>query len=419
MEAVDALIRVFWYPYPLCIIHLTFLWPHDDVIKWKQFPRYWPFVWLHKGQLRGALIFIFDLRWNKRLGKQSWGCVLRCQGAHHHVIVMQALTFTLHHSPPIRMLLCFYHNNNNNTIKRKTRTTRTPAFWWYPRRPMITSAIDRNCRQDNTNSVTWYPQTVLPLLQCTTVPLFEILKNILNQKADTLQWRNNSAMASQITGVSIVYSTVRLGWGSKKTSKLHVAGLCEGHPYVTGGFPSQMANNAENISMWWWRNEFRQTLFPVTEQAPYSKLHMTRNPMKKKYPELLSSKCNWPPVHYGDVVMGVIAPQITSLTIVYSTVYSDADQRKYQSSASLAFVRGIHRGPVNSPHKWPVTRKMFSFDDVIMYWADFNPTAWLMRGWWELITPGCSLYDSLNSFDKSLTRHFMWHLWKWLREKLN
>ena len=48
-------------------------------------------------------------------------------------------------------------------------------------------------------------------------------------------------------------------------------------------------------------------------------------------------------VHYGDVIMGAIASQITSLTIVYSTVYSDADQRKHQSSASLAFVRGIHR----------------------------------------------------------------------------
>ena len=58
--------------------------------------------------------------------------------------------------------------------------------------------------------------------------------------------------------------------------------------------------------------------------------------------------------------------QITSLTIVNSTVYSDADQRKHRSSALLAFVRGIHRRPVNSPHKWPVTRKMFPFDDVIM-----------------------------------------------------
>ena len=70
--------------------------------------------------------------------------------------------------------------------------------------------------------------------------------------------------------------------------------------------------------------------------------------------------------HYNDVIMGAVASQITSLTIVYSIVYSDADQRKHQSSASLAFVRRIHRGPVNSLHKWPVTRKMFSFDDVIM-----------------------------------------------------
>ena len=59
-------------------------------------------------------------------------------------------------------------------------------------------------------------------------------------------------------------------------------------------------------------------------------------------------------------------PQITNLTIVNSTVYSGADQRKYQSSASLAFVRGNHRRPVNSTHKGPVTRKMFPFDDVIM-----------------------------------------------------
>ena len=58
--------------------------------------------------------------------------------------------------------------------------------------------------------------------------------------------------------------------------------------------------------------------------------------------------------------------QITNLTIVYSTVYSGADQRKHQSPASLAFVWGIHLWPVNSPHTWPVTQKMFPFDDVIM-----------------------------------------------------
>ena len=71
-------------------------------------------------------------------------------------------------------------------------------------------------------------------------------------------------------------------------------------------------------------------------------------------------------LHYNDVIMTDMASQITRLAIVYSTVYSGADQRKHQSSASLAFVWGIHRRPVNSPHKWPATRKMFPFDDVIM-----------------------------------------------------
>ena len=70
--------------------------------------------------------------------------------------------------------------------------------------------------------------------------------------------------------------------------------------------------------------------------------------------------------HYDDVIMTMLASQITSLTVVYSIVYSGVNQRKHQSSKSLAFVREIHRGPVNFPHKWPVTRKMFPFDDVIM-----------------------------------------------------
>ena len=74
-----------------------------------------------------------------------------------------------------------------------------------------------------------------------------------------------------------------------------------------------------------------------------------------------------PQAHYYDVRMGAIASQITSLTIVHSTVYPDADQSRHQSSASLAFVWELHRGPVNFPHKWPVTRKMFPFDDVIMF----------------------------------------------------
>ena len=71
--------------------------------------------------------------------------------------------------------------------------------------------------------------------------------------------------------------------------------------------------------------------------------------------------------------MGAMASQATSLTIVYSTVYSGIDQRKHKSSASLAFVRVIHRWPVNSPHKWPVTRNMFPLDDVIMSRTRISP----------------------------------------------
>ena len=71
--------------------------------------------------------------------------------------------------------------------------------------------------------------------------------------------------------------------------------------------------------------------------------------------------CSWHtnPSHYSDVMMSAMAYQITSLTIVFSSVYSCVDQRKHQSAASLAFVRGIHRWSVNFPHKGPVTRKNF------------------------------------------------------------
>ena len=64
--------------------------------------------------------------------------------------------------------------------------------------------------------------------------------------------------------------------------------------------------------------------------------------------------------------MGAMASQITNLTIITQPFIQGAFQRKHESSASLAFLRGIHRWPVNSPHKGPVTRKMFPFDDAIM-----------------------------------------------------
>ena len=62
----------------------------------------------------------------------------------------------------------------------------------------------------------------------------------------------------------------------------------------------------------------------------------------------------------------MMASQISGVFIVYSTVCSGADQRKQQSSVALAFVRGIHRWPVDSPHKGPVIGKMFPYEDIIM-----------------------------------------------------
>ena len=76
--------------------------------------------------------------------------------------------------------------------------------------------------------------------------------------------------------------------------------------------------------------------------------------------------------HYNNVIMSAMVSQITNLTSVYSTVYSGEDQRKHQSSTLLVFVRGIHRWPVNSLNKGPVARKMFPFDDVIMWFACTN-----------------------------------------------
>ena len=89
--------------------------------------------------------------------------------------------------------------------------------------------------------------------------------------------------------------------------------------------------------------------------------------------------------HYSGIIMCAMVSEITSIAIVYSTVYSGADQRKHQSSASLAFVPGIHRWPVNSPHKLPVTRNLFPFDDVFMITRyheinhHFCPTYWNVK----------------------------------------
>ena len=129
--------------------------------------------------------------------------------------------------------------------------------------------------------------------------------------------------------------------------------LCEDPP-VDGGSPSQRVSNTEGVSV---------------SCATASQL--------------------W---HYIDVITTTVASQITSLTSVYSIVYSGADQRKHQSSASLAFMRGIHRGPVNSPHKGPVKHKMFPFHDVIRRLNSHKtPNIWLIHVIWGSICNHCTV----------------------------
>ena len=93
--------------------------------------------------------------------------------------------------------------------------------------------------------------------------------------------------------------------------------------------------------------------------------------------------------HYNDVIMTMMASQITSLTVVYSIVYSDADQRKHPNLRVSGLCAGNSPGPVNSPYKGQVTRKMVLFDDVIMV----NISGWEhLKQTWPLI----SLSTSVN-----------------------
>ena len=94
-----------------------------------------------------------------------------------------------------------------------------------------------------------------------------------------------------------------------------------------------------------------------------------------------SGHTTWRYIHYNDVIMSALVSQITGVSIVCSSVGSCADKKKHQSSAALAFVWGIHRWPVNSLHKEPVTRKMFPFDDVIMWRHQYHVCPLGLKFW--------------------------------------
>ena len=233
-----------------CFRRWLALGSHDDVIKWKHFPHYWPFVrgihWSpvnspQKGQWRGALMFpLICTRINGWVNNGDAGD-LRRHRAHYDVTVMLG-----------------------------------NISWSSTWAQFIIITFISCARRGVSN---------LHVLDCLFNSLFMLTKMIHQSSAMLRLW---------------------------------------GNPTLTIGFPH------------------KRSVLRIAFTSYYNTMH------------------------YGDVIMGTIASQITSLIIVCSTVYSGADQRKDQSSAPLAFVRGIHRGPVNSPHKGPVTRKMSPFNDVIM-----------------------------------------------------
>ena len=157
-----------------------------------------------------------------------------------------------------------------------------------------------------------------------------------------------SAMASQITSLTIVYSIVYSGtdqrkhcgelignrWISRTNGQWR--GTC--FHLMTSSWCQWTPDNIGMLVTWSWQRT-TQTLQQNKEQNKYTCIVVQ---------------------HYSGAIIGAMASQITSLTIVYATVYSGADQRKHKSSASLAFMQVIRRWPVNSPHKGPVTRKKVS-----------------------------------------------------------
>ena len=135
------------------------------------------------------------------------------------------------------------------------------------------------------------------------------------------------------------------------------------------------------LNQWWHRSLTRHLPAPTEEfncrNRTWTRLCL-QMPRVQRYQAISSRGHDYKYTvftnHYGDIIMGATASPITSLTIVCPNVYSGADQRIHQSYVSLSFVRGIHRSPVNTPHKGPVTRKMFPFGDVIMRSIVINET---------------------------------------------
>ena len=199
-----------------------------------------------------------------------------------------------------------------------------------------------------------------------------------------------NSLASQVTSLTLVYSTVYSGANQRKhRSSASLAFVLGNYPWPVnsphkGPVTRKMFRFDDFImtptvgTLLWFVGIGR--VVPVLQclHALGQSYEETRRIWIHQSQEFTNS-CRY---HYITVIMSAIASQITGVSIVCSAVCSGADQRKHQSSMSLTFVRGIHRWPVDSPHKGPVTRKTFPFDEFIMWpWpCQQRPTVFMSPG---------------------------------------
>ena len=182
----------------------------------------------------------------------------------------------------------------------------------------------------------------------------------MHLKISSVKWRPSCPGGDELINVT-VYNAWTVNWW-----------------YIMWSLSYQIQNTRVRSIIICWKIWFRKGLLAsLLIETCYTRLLNRRNIRVGYHMAIWLSTVRT--YHYNDVTMSAVVSQITSLAIVYSAVYSGADQRKHQSSASLAFARGIHRWPMNSLHKGPVTRKMFSFDDVIcgripVCWSDVPST---------------------------------------------
>ena len=222
------------------------------------------------------------------------------------------------------------------------------------------------------------------------IDIYKSIVYIRAIKQTTMQWRDNEpdGVPNHRRLNCLLNRLSRRS--SKKISKLRVTSLCEVNQPVTGGFHHKGYNKLTIRGDVTWAS--KHPILLIFRLFCQSLIRQTATIL---IPGSLCAKptsdiTHSPQWHYNDVIMSAMASQITSLAIVYSTVHSGVDQRKHQSSASLAFMWGIHRWPVNSPHKRPATRKMYPFDDVIMH-GDSILMSWFTRRSTRSFVSSCHL----------------------------